>query len=89
VHKMITGLVLEQHTGLLGPEHRHIGKILSALAEVYHQEELCTKETETDILRIFQHIPQERLQGLAGDFTEKQQKKIEKMLTAEPVKLNC
>eukprot|EP00406_Dinophysis_acuminata_P044477 CAMPEP_0179310970 /NCGR_PEP_ID=MMETSP0797-20121207/52443_1 /TAXON_ID=47934 /ORGANISM="Dinophysis acuminata, Strain DAEP01" /LENGTH=1117 /DNA_ID=CAMNT_0021020725 /DNA_START=60 /DNA_END=3413 /DNA_ORIENTATION=- len=81
VHRAVCTLVLEQHAGLLGPDHGHIGKILSALAEVYHQEELCNKETEADILRIFQHIPQEKLQSLAGNFTEKQQKKIEKMLT--------
>jgi len=82
VHKAVAGLVLEQHAGLLGPDHAHIGKILSSLAEVYNQEELCTKETEAEILRIFQNIPQERLQSLASNFTEKQQKKIEKMLTS-------
>jgi len=83
VHKAICELVLEQHTGLLGPDNAHIGKILSALAEVYKQENLSAKETDTLILRIFQMLPRDKLQLLASGFTEKQQQKIEKMLKSD------
>lgn len=81
VHKMICELVMSQNAGLLGPDNAHIGKILSALAEVYKQEELSAKETDALILRIFQMLPRSNLQQLAAGFSEKQQKKIEKMLT--------
>mmetsp|Transcript_118291 Transcript_118291/g.381826 ORF Transcript_118291/g.381826 Transcript_118291/m.381826 type:complete len:1124 (+) Transcript_118291:91-3462(+) len=80
VHETVAGLVLEQHAGLLGPAEAHLGKVLSALAEVYKQEEFCTKDTDKKILKVFQLLPRERLQALAGSFAEKQQKKIEKML---------
>jgi len=85
VHKGVAQLVLDQHAGLLGPDNAHIGKILSALAEVYKQENLCEKETDAAIVRIFQMMPRDNLLKLAGGFSEKQQKKIEKMLTAEQV----
>jgi len=83
IHKIIVDLVLEQHAGLLGPNGAHIPKILSALAEVYNQENLCTKETNANIVRIFQLLPRDNIVKYASEFTEKQQKKIEKMLNAQ------
>jgi len=80
VHKAIAEMLLEQHAGLLGPDQAHLGKVLSALAEVYKQENLCTEETDALILRIFQMLPRDNLLKLASGFSEKQQKKIEKML---------
>jgi len=81
VHKTVCEMLLQQNQALLGENNSNIGKILSALAEVYKQESLCAKETDTHILKIFQMLPRDNLQQLAGGFTEKQQKKIEKMLT--------
>merc|ERR1719468_708141 len=80
VHKTVAEMVLAQNAGLLGPDNAHIGKVLSALAEVYKQENLCAKETDQLILNIFKMLPRENLLQLAGGFSEKQQKKIEKML---------
>merc|ERR1719188_712409 len=81
IHKSVADLLLAQHQGLLGPDNGHIGQVLSALAEVYKQETLSTKETDELILKIFKMLPRENLAQLAGGFTEKQQRKIEKMLT--------
>lgn len=81
VHKAVAELLLEQHAGLLGAEQAHLGKILSALAEVYKQENLCNEDTDAAILRIFQMLPRDNLLKLASGFSEKQQKKIEKMLS--------
>jgi len=81
VHKAVAELLLEQHAGLLGPDKAHLGKVLSALAEVYKQETLCDEETGALILRIFQMLPRDNLLKLASGFSEKQQKKIEKMLS--------
>merc|ERR1719220_1492591 len=80
VHKTISEMLLAQNAGLLGPDNAHLGKVLSALAEVYKQENLCAKETDALILKIFQMLPRDNLLKLAGGFSEKQQKKIEKML---------
>jgi len=80
VHRKVVELLLEQHTGLLGPDRAHLGKILSALAEVYGDEALITKETDEAVLKVFKSIPREQLSQLSGSFSEKQQKKIERML---------
>merc|ERR1712048_1276320 len=63
VHNIVADLVLAQHEGLLGPNAAHLGKILSALAEVYSQEHLCEKETDEKTRNIFQNLPQEMLCG--------------------------
>merc|ERR1719168_476904 len=81
VHKAVTELLMEQHSGLLGPDQANLGKILSSLAEVYKQENLCNEETGDKILQIFKMLPRENLMKYASGFTEKQQKKIEKMLS--------
>jgi len=85
VHEAIVDLVIEQNPGLLGKDNAHLSKILSCLAEVYCQEEVCTKETDTKILQVFQNLPQSKVVELARGFTEKQQKRIEKMLTGAVV----
>merc|ERR1719210_3137856 len=79
VHESLADLVLAEHSGLCGA---HLGKVLSALAEVYRQEEVCAKETDAKVLQLFQRLPRESLTSLAGSFSQKQQKKIEKMLTS-------
>jgi len=83
VHEKLVGLVLEQNQGLLGgPERTNLGAVLAVLAEVYHVETICNKETESKILQIFKMLPRDLLGGLASRFTEKQQKKIEKMISS-------
>jgi len=82
VHDKLADLVLQQHEGVLGTNGAHLGAILSVLAEVYHVEDICKKESEEKILKIFTMLPKDRLQAEASKFTEKQQKKIEKMLSS-------
>jgi len=82
VHAKIVDLTAAEHAGLLGSDRENLGKVLSVLAEVYRVEAICEKEQEEKILAIFKRIPLEMLKGLAGGLTEKQQKKIEKMLTS-------
>ena len=41
MHGVVADLVLEQHSGLLGPGQAYLGQILSALAEVYRQADTC------------------------------------------------
>lgn len=81
VHESIADLVLAQHAGLLGPNGANLGKVLSALAEVHSQEDLSSKETDMKIQNIFKMLPRDTVQNLATAFSEKQQKKIEKMLS--------
>lgn len=80
VHEKVIDMVLQQNQGLLGAENRNLGKVLSILAEIYKQEEICSKECDDKILKIFKGIPQNVLVSAASNFSEKQQKKIEKML---------
>jgi hypothetical protein len=79
VHKLVCDLLLAEHAGLLGGGS-HVGPILSALAEVYKQENLCEPETDTKILQIFNGL-KANLGTWAASFSEKQQKKVEKMLS--------
>ena len=79
VHKLVCDLLLAEHAGLLGGGS-HIGPILSALAEVYKQENICEPETDEKILKIFNGL-KANLGSWAASFSEKQQKKVEKMLS--------
>jgi len=79
VHKAVCDLLLAEHVGLLGGGN-HIGAILSALSEVYKQENLSEPDTDEKILKIFTGL-KAQLPNWAANFSEKQQKKIEKMLS--------
>jgi len=79
VHEIVVNLVLEQHAGLL--EGDNLGKTLSVLAEVHKQEDISSKETDDKIKKVFQMIPADTLRNFQACFTEKQAKKIEKMLS--------
>merc|ERR1712217_556663 len=81
VHKVLVELVLEQNQELLGGADRaNLGQVLRTLAEIHRMWALCSKDVDAKIPQIFKQIPREHLQALASGFTEKQQKKIEKML---------
>merc|ERR1711865_317702 len=80
VHEAIVDLVAEQHAGLLGKDNAHLAKVLSCLAEVYDQEEMSTKAIDAKILKVFQALPRENIMAVGQGFTEKQQKRVERML---------
>jgi len=82
VHETLVDLVIAQDAGVLGPSRGNLGGLLSVFAEVYQMENICNKSTEGKILQVFKLIPADMLKSLAAAFTEKQQKKIEKMLTS-------
>ena len=84
VHGIVADLVLEQHAGLLGPGQAYLGRILSALAEVYRLDDFCDKRTDAKIHTIFGMLPLDVLQQLSTSFTEKQGKKIELMRNSKP-----
>jgi len=77
VHESLVDLLLEQHPALVGA---FLGKVLPILAEVYRTDDICTKATDEKIKRVFSLLPRDALQAAANGFTEKQKKKIEKML---------
>eukprot|EP00933_Yihiella_yeosuensis_P044055 TRINITY_DN39103_c0_g1_i1.p1 TRINITY_DN39103_c0_g1~~TRINITY_DN39103_c0_g1_i1.p1 ORF type:complete len:1092 (+),score=346.27 TRINITY_DN39103_c0_g1_i1:348-3278(+) len=81
VHEKIVKLTLEQNAGLMGPGQKNLGRVLAVLAEIYKTEGICTKDLDVEILKIFKALPQNVLASCAGGLTEKQQKKIEKMLS--------
>mmetsp|Transcript_32109 Transcript_32109/g.90183 ORF Transcript_32109/g.90183 Transcript_32109/m.90183 type:complete len:1118 (-) Transcript_32109:115-3468(-) len=81
VHKALVELLTEQNAGLIGPNNAHLGKVLSALAEAYKQEGLSNDELDIEIQNLFKRFPVQILETCAQVFSEKQQKKIQKMLT--------
>lgn len=81
-HAAFVDLVLAQHQGLLGAGGVNLGQVLSVLAEMHRVESICTKETDEKIKNVFKHVPTQNLQACASKFSEKQQRKIEKMLAA-------
>jgi hypothetical protein len=84
VHDKVVDLLMAQNQGLLGgAERQNLGKLLSILSEVHHDEKLCTKDTEEKIAKVFKMLPMDVLQACASFFTEKQQKKIEQIINSQ------
>lgn len=81
VHETIVDLALEQHCGLLGQDNANLGNILRCFAEIYRSEDFSNKQTDEKIARVFQQMPPDVLVKMAGNFSVKQQKKIEKIVT--------
>lgn len=81
MHKLLVDLVLQQHPGALGPNNANLGRLLSIFAEVHALEAISDKECDINIEKVFKMLPQEVLQSLASNFSEKQRKKIEAILT--------
>jgi len=82
VHEKLVDQVMAQNQGLLGAGNANLGPALGILAEVYHTEGICTKDTDEKILKVFKMIPQAMLGQLAASFSEKQQKKVQKMISS-------
>jgi len=80
VHEKLVKQVMGQNAGLIGQNNANLGKILSILAEIYGQEDQSTKENDEEIKKIFTMLPRDVLMACAAKFTEKQQKRIEKMI---------
>jgi hypothetical protein len=82
VHKLLVQLLQQELAGLIGASQENLGKILSIMAEIHKQDDCSDEEIDAMILTVFKAIPAAVLQQNAGAFTEKQQKRIEKMLTS-------
>jgi hypothetical protein len=82
VHKLLADLLQQQHAGLIGANQENLGRMLSILAEIHQQEDISNDELDAQILQIFKALPMDVIQKNAACFTEKQQKRIEKMLTS-------
>lgn len=80
VHKILAEQIGAQNSGLLGGNQQNLGPILKVLAEVHKQENICDKATDDIIANIFKQLPQDLLAQLVGTFTEKQSKKVERIM---------
>eukprot|EP00746_Dinoflagellata_sp_MGD_P117341 gnl/MRDRNA2_/MRDRNA2_53179_c0_seq1.p1 gnl/MRDRNA2_/MRDRNA2_53179_c0~~gnl/MRDRNA2_/MRDRNA2_53179_c0_seq1.p1 ORF type:complete len:1113 (-),score=329.99 gnl/MRDRNA2_/MRDRNA2_53179_c0_seq1:538-3876(-) len=80
-HKILVELVLQQHAGILGPNNAHLGKLLSIFAEVHSVAEISDNECDAGIEKIFKMLPQDLIKSNIANFSEKQQKKIETILS--------
>jgi len=82
VHKLVVDQFAAENPRLVGDGASNLSTILKVLAEIYKQENICEKETDEKIVILFKKLPQALLQQHASQFTEKQQKKIERIITA-------
>lgn len=80
VHKLLVDQFAAENPRLLG-DASNLPLILKVLAEIYKQENICEKETDEKIVALFKKLPGAMLQQHAGTFSEKQQKKIERIVT--------
>jgi len=78
-HADVLRLLKEQHRGLLGPEQKYTAKVLGVLAEVYGSEG-SNDELNRDLHSTFLQIPEHVLRSLQSQFSEKQKKKINRVL---------
>merc|ERR1711862_136186 len=81
VHKQLLELFCKEDALLVGNQ-ANIPKILKVLAEVYKTENICEKETDEAIVATFKKLPAAMWQTYGSQFTEKQMKKIERILAA-------
>eukprot|EP00929_Paragymnodinium_shiwhaense_P034542 TRINITY_DN18781_c0_g1_i1.p1 TRINITY_DN18781_c0_g1~~TRINITY_DN18781_c0_g1_i1.p1 ORF type:complete len:1117 (-),score=455.11 TRINITY_DN18781_c0_g1_i1:188-3538(-) len=82
VHERLVDLLIAQNAGLLGENQAQLPQVFSVLSEVYKTENICTDETSKKIHTVFKSISPQILQQCAGSLTEKQQRKIEKMVSS-------
>lgn len=82
VHEKVVDLLMAQHEALLGgPQRANLPRLLGILAEIYKDEDTSTEATDAKIQQVFTMLSAEMLASCAAEFSEKQQKKIQKMRT--------
>jgi len=82
VHGKIVDQVAAQNQNLLGANNANLGPVLVIFAEIHQTQGICNQATDDKILQVFKMIPQATVVQLASGFSEKQRKKVEKMLSA-------
>lgn len=82
VHGKIVDQVVAQNQNLLGANNANLGPVLGIFAEIHQTQGICNQATDDKILKVFKMIPQPTVLQLASGFSEKQRKKVEKMLSA-------
>merc|ERR1711881_692470 len=82
ITKKLLDLVNQQNQDVLGPNNANLPKLLGVFSEVYKTDS-SEKETDDAIKAAFSEVPQTMLQSLQSQFTEKQQKRIMKILTPD------
>lgn len=79
VHTLLLKLMQAQNPKVMGPNNSHIGKLLGIFSEVYNSE-FSTDDLNRDIRTTFSQIPKEALSNLEREFSQKQIKKIQRVL---------
>eukprot|EP00929_Paragymnodinium_shiwhaense_P080785 TRINITY_DN4214_c0_g1_i1.p1 TRINITY_DN4214_c0_g1~~TRINITY_DN4214_c0_g1_i1.p1 ORF type:complete len:1120 (-),score=304.71 TRINITY_DN4214_c0_g1_i1:125-3484(-) len=81
VHAEVADLVLGQHPAVVG-DRSILAPVLGALSEVVGAHGFSTEETDAKIKKIFSQISVDELKAFAGQFTDKQRRKIDKLMTS-------
>lgn len=82
VHKLLVDQFVSENARLVGGDQANLPSILRVLAEIYKQENICEKETDENIIKVFKALPAQLLQQHAAQFSEKQQKKISRIVSS-------
>jgi AcrR family transcriptional regulator len=82
VHKLLVDQFRGENPRLVGENAANLPQILKVLAEIYKQENICEKETAEKVAATFKALPPQLLQQHAGGFSEKQQKKIDRIVSS-------
>jgi len=82
VHKLLVERFLAEDAGLIGANQKNMGKILSVFAELHKEEDISNPEIDDLVTKVFKALPMAMIQQHAAAFSEKQQKRIEKILTS-------
>jgi len=79
VHAELLKYVRAQNPRVLGPNQENLGKLVGVFSEVYNSEG-SNDELNRDIRTVFAQIPKETFNNLEQEFSQKQVKKIQRVL---------
>jgi len=79
VHAELLKFVMGDNPRVLGPNRENLGKLVGVFSEVYNSEG-SNDELNRDIRTVFAQIPKETLANLEQQFSQKQVKKIQRVL---------
>jgi hypothetical protein len=80
LHKLLVERFCAQDAALIGANNKNFGKILSIMAEVHKEEDISDREIDALITNTFKALNPAQIAQCASSFSEKQQKRIEKIM---------
>jgi hypothetical protein len=80
VNREVVNLVMKEDGSCLGPNRVNLPKLMAFCAEAWDVK-LSDQETRDDIVKLFKAVPENIISGFAQMFSEKQKKRINKIMS--------